>query len=81
MTLPIPVLYTVPGCSLCAHTRNWFVRHGIEYTERDVAAEFGALRRMYKLTKSRLVPVIEVGSCVAIRPSEEQLRNLFTDSR
>jgi glutaredoxin len=52
-------LYVVPGCPLCASARAWLEQHSIEYTERDVANDFGALRAMHRLTRQRLVPVFE----------------------
>jgi glutaredoxin len=66
-------LYVVPDCPLCAHARSWLKQHGVDYQERDVAANFGALRAMYKLTRQRLVPVFEVEGRSLVRPSDEEL--------
>lgn len=52
-TTPTVTLYVVPDCPLCARARGWLERHNITYTARDVANDFGALRRMYKLTHQR----------------------------
>ena len=68
-------LYVVPDCPLCARARRWLAAHNITYTERDVANDFGALRRMYKLTRQRLVPVFEVGAQALVRPTDEELTN------
>jgi glutaredoxin len=67
------ILYIVPDCPLCARARMWLERHGIEYAERDVANDFSALRAMYKLTKQRLVPVVEKEGRALVRPSEDEL--------
>jgi len=66
-------LYVVPDCPLCAHTRAWLKQHDISYVERDVTNSFGALRAMYKLTRQRLVPVLEAGGRGLVRPSDAEL--------
>jgi glutaredoxin len=66
-------LYVVPDCPLCSHARAWLERHGIEYTERDVANDFGALRAMHRLTRQRLVPVFEANERALVRPTDEEL--------
>jgi glutaredoxin len=70
-------LYVVPDCPLCAHARAWLDENGISYVERDVANNFGALRRMYELTQQRLVPVFEVEGRALVRPSDEALADLL----
>ncbi|MDX6695648.1 MAG: Glutaredoxin [Blastocatellia bacterium] len=70
-------LYVVPGCPLCANARAWLQRHDIEYTERDVANDFGALRAMHKLTKQRFVPVFEARGRALVRPGEAELAELL----
>ena len=66
-------LYVVPGCPLCSEARAWLDRHGVEYAERDVANDFGALRAMHRLTRQRLVPVFEVGGRALVRPTAQEL--------
>jgi glutaredoxin len=70
-------LYVVPNCPLCTNARDWLARHEVEYTERDVANDFGALRAMYKLTSQHLVPVFETGGIAIVRPSDEELSHLL----
>lgn len=70
-------LYVVPGCPLCANARRWLEGHAVEYVERDVANDFGALRRMYRLTKQRLVPVFEANGRALVRPGDEELTRLL----
>ncbi|HEV7859726.1 MAG TPA: glutaredoxin family protein [Pyrinomonadaceae bacterium] len=70
-------LYVVPACPLCSNARAWLEGHGIEYTERDVANDFGALRAMYRLTGQRLVPVFERDGRALVRPGEDELRIFF----
>jgi glutaredoxin len=70
-------LYVVPGCPLCADARAWLRRGRIEFRERDVANDFGALRAMYRLTRQNLVPVVETGGRALVRPSDAELTELF----
>ena len=70
-------LYVVPDCPLCARARVWLKSHNIEYAERDVASDFGALRAMHKLTKQRFVPVFEAKGRALVRPTEDELTELL----
>ena len=70
-------LYVVPHCPLCSTARAWLKDHKIDYVERDVANDFGAFRAMYTLTRQRLVPVFEAKGRVLVRPSNEELEDLF----
>lgn len=70
-------LYVVPDCPLCSQARRWLDQHGIEYTERDVANDFGALRAMHKLTRQRTVPVFESQGRALVRPTDTELTELL----
>ncbi len=70
-------LYVVPGCPLCERARRWLKEHHVGYVERDVAQDFGAFRRMYRLTKQRFVPVFESAGRALVRPSEDELKELL----
>ncbi len=77
-TTAAPVtLYVVPDCPLCARARAWLDEHNIEYVERDVANDFGALRAMHRLTRQRLVPVFEMSGRTLVRPTENELTELL----
>jgi glutaredoxin len=71
------ILYVVPHCPLCADARAWLRGNGVEFAERDVASDFGALRAMYKLTKQNLVPVFESNGRALVRPSDAELREFL----
>jgi glutaredoxin len=70
-------LYVVPACPLCASARAWLERHDIEYFERDVANDFGALRAMHRLTRQRLVPVFEAQGRALVRPTDDELSDFL----
>ncbi|MDT4955861.1 MAG: Glutaredoxin [Acidobacteriota bacterium] len=70
-------LYVVPACPLCSHARAWLEHHDIEYLERDVANDFGALRAMHRLTRQRLVPVFEAQGRALVRPTDDELTDFL----
>lgn len=70
-------VYVVPECPLCERLRAELKRRAINFRERDVANDFGALRRMYRLTKQRLVPVVEHDGIALVRPTAVELERLF----
>jgi len=70
-------LYVVPEYPLCARARDWLNGQGISYVELDVANNFSALRRMYKLTRQGLVPVFELNGRALVRPDEQALADLL----
>lgn len=72
------VLYVVPHCPLCAQVREWLKENNAAYTERDVSADFGALRAMYHLSRQRLVPVIQRDERYRVRPSRAEVRALIS---
>ena len=74
---PPVTLYVVPACPLCARARAWLERHDIEYLERDVANDFGALRAMHRLTRQRLVPVFEAKGRALVRPTDDELSDFL----
>jgi arsenate reductase-like glutaredoxin family protein len=74
-------LYVVPNCPLCAHAREWLARHEINFVERDVQTDFGALRAMYRLTRQNLVPVFARAERALVRPSDEQLTEFLVNRK
>jgi len=72
-------LFVVPGCPLCERARAWLARHEIDFVERNVKNDFGALRRMYKLTRQNLVPVVARGERALVCPADRELAALLLD--
>ncbi len=73
-----PLRFTLCPIALCARGRvRGSYRHNIEYVERDVANDFGALRAMHRLTKQRFVPVVEANGRALVRPTEIELTELL----
>lgn len=76
-TSVVVMLYVVPDCPLCADVRAELAGRGVVFVEHDVAHDFGALRRMYKMTKQRFVPVTELGGVALVRPTSAELDRLL----
>lgn len=74
------VLYVVPGCPLCAEVRATLHSEGVDFVERDVANDFGSLRRMYTATKQSLVPVVERDGTFLVRPTAGEIRRIIGQS-
>ncbi len=72
-------LYTVPGCPLCSDARQMLAQMGISYVQQDVANSYPALRRMYKLTRQRLVPVVEYNGKAVVRPTRDEVVSLVRE--
>lgn len=70
-------LYVVPACPLCASLRAELQNRGINFRERDVAHDFAARRRMYRLTRQPLVPVIEYCGSAFVRPVAAELDRIL----
>lgn len=70
------VLFVVPGCPLCEEARTWLNAHGITYGELNIENNYSARRRMFKLTRQQLVPVLMVGEHFAVRPSVRKIIEL-----
>jgi len=73
-------LYVVPDCPLCADARAWLKQHKVDYVERDVENDFGALRAMYGLTRQRFVPVFELNGRALVRPSDVELAEFLSSA-
>lgn len=71
------VLYVVPDCPLCAGVKETLSQLNTAFVERDVTDDFGALRRMFKLTRQKLVPVVELEGKAIVRPTTLELRGLL----
>lgn len=65
-TQPV-VIYSTPGCGRCQAAADFFRDRGYPVTLLDVAHDFGALRRMAKVSGgARTVPVIQYGQWVTV---------------
>lgn len=72
-------LYTVPNCPLCEDVRMQLRALGVAYSELDVTSNYSALRAMYRLTRQRLVPVVEANGRAITRPDTNELREFIAN--
>jgi len=57
---PKIVMFTSPRCGYCRLARDFFERHGLRYTEYDIAASRKG-RLLFKRYRGRGVPLILIG--------------------
>ncbi len=61
------IIYTTPTCPYCNRAKEFFEDSGIEFINRDVTKDGGALAEMRKLTDDDIrVPVISVDGDVIV---------------
>lgn len=67
-------VFTTPNCSRCAFLKKLLDEAGIDYTQVDVAAGLGPLRRLRQLSGAASVPVVVRGREVwpALTPEAAQ---------
>ncbi|MBW2617638.1 MAG: glutaredoxin family protein [Deltaproteobacteria bacterium] len=54
-------IFTTPNCPRCAYLKKLLDEAGIGYTQVDVTAGLGPLRRLRQLSGAALVPVVVRG--------------------
>jgi glutaredoxin len=70
------VVYTQPGCAHCVTVKQFLVRHGVPYTERDVARDDRAFRELIDLGY-RSTPVTTVDGAVVVGSDRAELARLL----
>ncbi len=70
-------LFVVPQCPLCQNMREILQRHNIPFIEHDVTSDYSALRKMFKLTRQKMVPVVEYAGKTLVRPNEQDVLTLI----
>ncbi len=73
----IVTLYTIPDCPLCADVRALLKEANVSFVERNVKNDFAAMRKMFKLTRQGLVPVVECAGTALVRPANGELMDLL----
>lgn len=75
--MTVVTLFVVPNCPLCQDMREILQRHNISFNEHDVTSDYSALRKMFKLTRQKLVPVVEYAGKTFVRPTEQDVLTLL----
>jgi glutaredoxin 3 len=70
------VVYTTPTCPYCRQAKDFLTQNGVQFVERDMAADPAAAGELLRLTRQRGVPVITGDGQVIVgfnRPALERL--------
>lgn len=70
-------LYVVPHCPYCDAARVVLAELGLTYIERDVTSSYTDLRKMYRLSRQKNVPVLAYRDKFLVRPSSQAVRELL----
>lgn len=75
------VVYTTPTCGYCAQAKAFLTSQGVQFTEKNVAADRRAAEEMVRISGQRGVPVITVDGKVVIGFNQPRLKQLLSQSR
>ncbi len=53
-------IYTTPTCGYCRMTKDYFLKHGVVYEEKDVSRDDAAAEEMIEKSGQMGVPVIRI---------------------
>jgi glutaredoxin-like YruB-family protein len=70
-------IYTTPTCHFCQMSKEFFKANGVEYTEKNVAADLEARKEMIDKSGQMGVPVIYVGDDMVIGFDKGRLSSLL----
>lgn len=70
-------IYTTPTCVYCKMTKNFFLDHNIQYTEKNVAQDAEAREQMIQKSGQMGVPVVDIDGKIVIGFDQEQLSELL----
>jgi glutaredoxin-like YruB-family protein len=70
-------LYTTPTCPWCTTVKNFLRKHGVRYTEVDVAADQNAAQAMVSKSGQQGVPQTEINGEMVIGFDQTKLNRLL----
>ncbi|MEK7090007.1 MAG: glutaredoxin family protein [Patescibacteria group bacterium] len=70
-------IYTTPTCVYCKMTKNFFMDHNIQYTEKNVAQDAEAREQMIQKSGQMGVPVIDIDGQLVVGFDQERLSGLL----
>ena len=70
-------IYTTPTCHFCHMAKEYFQKHSVEYTEKDVTKDEAARNEMVEKTGQMGVPVIDIGGEFVIGFDQPKLAQLL----
>ena len=81
--LPYVIVYGKEQCSICHELKEGLDRVGIAYDYKDISDArvrdqvYSRLQRTGLATKKLLIPVVDVSGNIAIRPSAQEVEELY----
>ncbi len=70
-------MYTTPTCVYCKMTKDFFAKHGVEFSEVNVAVDVAAREEMVQKSGQLGVPVIDVNGSVVVGFDQPRLAELL----
>lgn len=70
-------VYSTPTCHWCRVVKDFLSQKGVEYTEKDVAADTVARDEMLQLTGRMAVPAITIDNEVVLGFDKQRLEELL----
>ena len=70
-------IYTTPTCVYCKMTKNFFLEHNIQYTEKNVVGDAQAREQMIQKSGQMGVPVIDIDGELVVGFDQERLSKLL----
>ena len=74
-------VYTTPTCPYCYQTKEFLSRRGIQFTEKNIAADPVAAQEMIQASGQRGVPVTVIDDQVVVGYDQRRLAMLLGESK
>ncbi len=71
------VVYSTPTCQFCNKLKQYFNKHGVKYTDINVAVNQNAAMEMFRKSGQRGVPQTEIGGQMIIGFDTQKLSKLL----
>ena len=71
------VVYTTPSCPYCTKVKQYLSKHGIKFSEIDVASNQNAAQEMVRKSGQRGVPQTEIGGQMIIGFDTQKLSRIL----
>lgn len=75
--MPNVTIYTTPTCVYCKMTKNFFLDHNIQYTEKNVVEDSQAREQMIQKSGQMGVPVIDIDGQIVVGYDQERISELL----
>lgn len=72
--MPKVIIYTTPTCVYCKMAKEFFLKHNVQYEEKNVASDAEAREHMIQKSGQMGVPVIEVDGEIIIGFDQPRLK-------